>query len=255
MITAQNLTGQPGVRHMFFTRQGGVSSGIYTSLNCGPGSDDDRGAVLDNRARAMAVLDQEPDRLVTVHQHHSPIAVAVRDVWALADAPKADAMVTSEPGIVLGILTADCAPVLFCDADAGVIGAAHAGWKGALGGVIDATVELMVDAGAHPDRISAAVGPCIQQPSYEVGADFRSSFMEAGSGNGRFFTDGAASGKFQFDLSGYVRFRLSECRVGSIEVLPLDTYKDEDRFFSYRRTTHRGEPDYGRELSAIVLEG
>lgn len=255
MITAENLADAKGVRHIFFSRNGGVSSGIYASLNCGPGSSDDRAAVLDNRARAMAVLDREPENLVTVYQYHSPVVVEVHAPWDIGDAPKADGMVTTEPGVVLGILTADCAPVLFADADAGVIGAAHAGWKGALGGVIDATVDMMVDAGAQADRISAAVGPCIQQASYEVGADFRSSFLEAGSGNDRFFAPGVADGKYQFDLSGYVRHRLTECDVGSIEVLPIDTYTDEDRFFSYRRATHRGEPDYGRELSAIVLEG
>ncbi|MBO6519470.1 MAG: peptidoglycan editing factor PgeF [Rhodospirillales bacterium] len=255
MITAENLSDAEGVRHLFFSRNGGVSGGIYSSLNCGPGSSDDQASVLDNRARAMAALDQEPENLVTVYQYHSPVVVEVHEAWALGEAPKADAMVTTEPGIVLGILTADCAPVLFADADAGVIGAAHAGWKGALGGVIDATVEAMVDAGAQLDRIAAAVGPCIQQPSYEVGADFRSSFLEAGSGNDRFFARGAIEGKFQFDLSGYVRHRLTECSVGSIEILPIDTYTEEDRFFSYRRATHRGEPDYGRELSAIVLEG
>lgn len=255
MITARNLQGAPGVRHMFFTRTGGVSEGIYASLNCGPGSDDDTGAVLDNRARAMAVLDQDPQSLVTVHQHHSPIAVRVHETWDIANAPKADAMVTSAPGVVLGILTADCAPVLFCDADAGVVGAAHAGWKGALGGVIEATLELMIDAGAQIDSIRAAVGPCIQQPSYEVGAEFRSSFMEAGSANERFFQPGTSDGKFQFDLSGYVTYRLGETGIGSVENLGIDTYTDEKLFFSYRRATHRGEPDYGRELSAIVLEG
>jgi len=255
MIKAANLDDASGVRHMFFTRQGGVSDGIYGSLNCGPGSSDDRAAVLDNRARAMAALDQDPGRLVTVHQHHSPIAVRVYDVWDIAAAPRADAMVTSEPGLVLGILTADCAPVLFADAEAGVVGAAHAGWKGALGGVIDATVEMMIDAGAQRDGICAAVGPCIQQPSYEVGSDFRSSFLEAGSVNERFFAAGVQPGKYQFDLSGYVRYRLTECGVRSIEVSSADTYLDEDLFFSYRRATHRGEPDYGRELSAIVLEG
>ncbi len=255
MITADNLAEAPGVKHMFFTRQGGVSDGIYASLNCGPGSSDERARVLDNRARAMAALDQEPANLVTVYQYHSPVVVEVHTPWAAGEAPKADAMVTTTPDVVLGILTADCAPVLFADADAGVVGAAHAGWKGALGGVIDATVRMMVDAGAQADRITAAVGPCIQQPSYEVGADFRSSFMEAGSANERFFAPGGVDGKYQFDLSGYVRHRLIECDVGSIEVVPVDTYTDEDRFFSYRRATHRDEPDYGRELSAIVLEG
>lgn len=238
---------------MFFSRQGGVSGGIYASLNCGPGSNDDRAHVMDNRARAMAVLEQEPDHLVTVHQHHSPDVIRVVQTWPLASAPKADAMVTTEPGIALGILTADCAPVLFADADNGVIGAAHAGWKGALGGVIDATVAMMTQAGAELGNICAAVGPCIAQESYEVGAEFRSAFLEAATGNARFFLPGDAAGKFQFDLPGYVRHRLEECCVGSVEVLGLDTYADAERFFSYRRATHLGESDYGRELSAIVL--
>lgn len=254
MIEAGNLSQETGVRHKFFTRQGGVSDGIYASLNCGPGSDDARAHVIDNRARAMAALGQEPDSLVTVYQYHSAEVVRVHGAWDLVEAPKADAMVTTAPGVTLGILTADCAPVLFSDSETGVIGAAHAGWKGALGGVIDATIKMMVDAGAEVDRISAAVGPCIQQSSYEVGADFRSSFMEAGSGNDRFFGAGVSTGKYQFDLSGYVRHRLSECGVGSIEILDVDTYADEARFFSYRRTTHLNEPDYGRQLSAVVLE-
>lgn len=254
MITAKNISEETGVQHAFFTRQGGVSDGIYASLNCGPGSADNRNNVIDNRARAMAGLDQEPEALVTVYQYHSAEVVMVDEAWELGDAPKADAMVTTERGIALGILTADCAPVLFSDAGAGVIGAAHAGWKGALGGVIDATVSMMIDAGARADSIVASVGPCIGPNSYEVGAEFRTSFMEAGSGNSRFFAAGAVQGKYQFDLPGYVRHRLDECGVGSIEVLGLDTYADEKRFFSYRLTTHRKEPDYGRQLSAIVLE-
>ncbi len=254
MLTAQNLSQEVGVKHAFFTRQGGVSSGIYTSLNCGPGSADDRSNVIDNRARAVACLDQEPEQLVTVYQYHSADVVRVDAPWDINDAPKADAMVTTVPGIALGILTADCAPVLFSDARAGVIGAAHAGWKGALGGVVDATVSLMIDAGASAGSISACVGPCIAQSSYEVGAEFRMAFMEAGSGNSRFFEDGIAEGKYLFDLPGYVHHRLNECGVGSIEVLGVDTYADAENFFSYRRATHLGEPDYGRELSAIVLE-
>jgi len=254
MIKAQNLSLERAIRHSFFTRQGGVSDGIYASLNCGPGSDDQRDCVIDNRARAMAALGQDPGQLVTVHQVHSPVAVRVFEAWEIGRAPKADGMVTTEPGIVLGILTADCTPVLFADAEAGVIGAAHAGWKGALGGVVDATIDLMVEAGATKDKISAAVGPCIQQPSYEVGFDFRSSFLEAGSANERFFKNGVGPDKFQFDLSGYVRNRLAQCDIGSIEVLGLDTYTEEDLFYSYRRTTHRKEADYGRQLSAIVIE-
>ena len=178
MISADTLKDLAGIRHVFFSRDGGVSDGIYASLNCGPGSNDARDAVIDNRARAMAVLDVEPDALVTVHQIHSPTCVQVETSWALAEAPKADAMVTSQPGIALGILTADCAPVLFADADAGVIGAAHAGWKGALGGVLESTLETMTDEGARLGRIACAVGPCIAQSSYEVGAEFRTAFME-----------------------------------------------------------------------------
>lgn len=254
MITAPNLSEIKGVRHLFFTSKGGVSTGIYTSLNCGPGSDDDLENVIDNRARAMAGLELEPEALLTVHQHHSPDVVHVIEPWTLDKLPKADGMVTTERGIALGVLAADCAPVLFADLDAGVIGACHSGWKGALGGVIDSTVSLMVDLGAGHDRIAAAVGPCIGQKSYEVGAEFRSSFMEAAIGNSRFFKKGTAEGKFHFDLAGYVRYRLEEAGVQSIGVLGLDTYAEPDRFFSYRRTTHLNEPDYGRQLSAIVLE-
>lgn len=254
MITASNLSECHGIRHLFFTRQNGVSTGIYGSLNCGPGSDDTRSLVVRNRARAMAAMGLEPETLVTVHQIHSPDVVYVDTPWPLGDAPKADAMVTAERGVALGILTADCAPVLFAEPDAGVIGAAHAGWKGALGGVIDATIDAMRSLGADPDRISAAIGPCIMQPSYEVGADFRSSFLEAGSANERFFATGTVTGKYQFDLPGYVVHRLNDAGVGSINCLHLDTYADEERFFSYRRATHQGEPDYGRLLSAIALE-
>lgn len=254
MITASNLSEIKGVRHLFFTTKGGVSTGIYTSLNCGPGSDDDLENVIDNRARAMAALELEPEALLTVHQYHSPEVVHVTEPWTLENLPKADGMVTTERGIALGVLAADCAPVLFADLDAGVVGACHSGWKGALGGVIDSTVSLMVDLGARHDRIAAAVGPCIGQKSYEVGAEFRSSFMESGIGNSRFFKEGAAAGKFLFDLAGYARYRLEEAGVQSVEVLGLDTYSEPDRFFSYRRTTHLKQPDYGRQLSAIVLE-
>lgn len=253
MISAETLKDLAGIRHVFFTREGGVSGGIYTSLNCGPGSKDARDAVIDNRARAMAALDLEPEALVTVYQIHSPHCVRVETPWAMGDAPKADAMVTTQPGVALGILTADCAPVLFADADAGVIGAAHAGWKGALGGVLEATLEKMTEAGAERRRIVCAVGPCIAQPSYEVGAEFRRAFMEAGVANERFFEAGAEDSKFHFDLAGYVADRLRGAGVGSAEVLGLDTYADADRFFSYRRTTHKSEPDYGRLLSTIVL--
>lgn len=253
MISAATLKDLAGIRHVFFSRDGGVSGGIYASLNCGPGSSDARDAVIDNRARAMAVLDVEPEALVTVHQIHSPHCVRVEAAWALNEAPKADAMVTSQPGIALGILTADCAPVLFADADSGVVGAAHAGWKGALGGVLEATLDKMTREGAALGRIVCAVGPCIAQASYEVGAEFRSAFMEAAIANARFFAPGGEDGKFQFDLGGYVADRLRSAGVGSVEVLGLDTYADADQFFSYRRATHNGEPDYGRLLSTIML--
>ena len=253
MISAKTLKDLDGIRHVFFSRDGGVSEGIYASLNCGPGSNDARDAVVDNRARAMAVLDVEPDALVTVHQIHSPTCVQVETPWALGEAPKADAMVTSQPGIALGILTADCAPVLFADADSGVVGAAHAGWKGALGGVLESTLDTMTDDGASLGQIACAVGPCIAQSSYEVGAEFRTAFMEASVANARFFDAGAVDGKFHFDLGGYVADRLRSAGVGSVEVLGLDTYADADQFFSYRRSTRKGEPDYGRLLSTIML--
>ncbi len=253
MISANTLKDLAGIRHVFFSREGGVSDGIYASLNCGPGSSDSRDAVIDNRARAMAALDVEPEALVTVHQTHSPHCVYVQKPWALGAAPKADAMVTSEPGIALGILTADCAPVLFADADAGVVGAAHAGWKGALGGVLEATLDKMTREGARLSQIAVAVGPCIAQSSYEVGAEFRAAFLEAGSANTRFFAKGAQDGKYQFDLGGYVADRLRAAGAGTVEVLGLDTYADAERFFSFRRATHKGEPDYGRLLSTIML--
>lgn len=253
MLKAKELDALPGVRHMFFTRQGGVSGGIYGSLNCGPGSDDSNDDIHANRARAMAALDLEPEYLVTVHQVHSPNVVRVDEPWTHAEAPKADATVTTKRGVALGILTADCAPVLFADAEAGVVGAAHAGWKGALGGVCDAVVDMMTEEGARAERIVAAVGPCIAQASYEVGAEFRTSFLEAAGGNIRFFADGAEPDKYRFDLGGYLYDRLSGLGLASVEVMGLDTYAEPDRFFSYRRSTHRNEPDYGRMLSAIVL--
>lgn len=254
MLISDALAAEGGVRHAFFTRKGGVSGGIYGSLNCGFGSGDDKGNVAANRARAMASLDLEPDALVTLYQIHSPTVVHVTEPWTPDKAPQADGFVTDRPGVALGILTADCAPVLFADADAGVIGAAHAGWKGALGGVLDATFEEMLRLGATADRIVAAVGPCIAQRSYEVGAEFRAAFMEAGQGNTRFFAEGARPGKFQFDLPGYVVARLEGLGIGSVDALPNDTCAETENFFSYRRATLAGEKDYGRGLSALVME-
>jgi YfiH family protein len=251
MITLPLLDALPGIRHGFFTRDGGVSEGLYAGLNCGFGSKDDPARVAENRARAMQRLDLAPDALVTVYQVHSPDAVVVTEPWPHAEAPRADALVTDRPGIALGILTADCVPVLFADAENRVIGAAHAGWKGALGGVLDATVAAMTKLGAR--RITAAIGPAIQQASYEVGPEFPERFLAEDPANARFAMSAPRAGHFLFDLPGYVEARLGRLGVARIERSPLDTRDQETQFFSYRRATLRGEPDYGRGLSAIAL--
>ncbi len=253
MIRARRLDSQPRVRHAFFTREGGVSDGIYASLNCGLGSDDVTDAVVENRARAMARLERPADELVTAYQVHSANVVEVTEPWAPSRSPEVDGLVTRTPGVALGVLSADCAPVLFADAEAGVVGAAHAGWKGALGGVLDATVAAMRELGAETRRISAVVGPCIAQASYEVGAEFRNTFLAADAASDRFFVAGARDGKYQFDLPGYATARLEALGV-STEATGQDTCVDDRRFFSYRRATHRNESDYGRGLSAILLE-
>jgi YfiH family protein len=241
------------VAHGFFGRQGGVSEGIYASLNCGPGSQDSREAVMENRRRAANAL--SPDgQLVTLYQIHSAEAVTVSEPWDIARNPKADAMVTNRPGIALGILAADCAPVLLCDREAGVIGAAHAGWNGALSGVIDSVLDAMERLGASTDRIRAAVGPCIGQACYEVGPEFEARFRAADADNARFFVASQRDDHWQFDLPAYVGHRLRQAGVQSPEILGACTYTREDEFFSYRRATHRKEPDYGRQLSAIMLQ-
>ncbi|MDO6416725.1 peptidoglycan editing factor PgeF [Sphingomonas sp. BIUV-7] len=249
-IRARALTSLP---HGFLGREGGVSTGIHAGLNVGLGSDDDRAAIVENRRRATEAI-LPGALLVTLHQIHSADAVIVEAAFADADRPRADALVTDRPGLLLGILTADCAPVLFADVDAGVVGAAHAGWKGAIGGVTDATIAAMEQLGADRSRIVAAIGPCIARASYEVDEGFLIRFCEADPENERFFADGRA-GHHQFDLEGYVAARLAACGIGRIEALGLDTYADEARFFSYRRATHRGEPGYGREISLIGLAG
>ncbi|SMF46323.1 conserved hypothetical protein [Tistlia consotensis] len=254
MLTTGPLNDLPGIRHAFFTRQGGVSEGIYSSLNCGFGSQDDDAAVAVNRERAMEKIELEGRRLVTVYQHHSADVVRVERPWARGDNPKADALVTKAPGIALGILTADCAPVLLADPEARVIGAAHAGWKGAIGGVLDNTVAAMVALGADAGRIVAGVGPCIAQRSYEVGPEFAERFLEHDPHNAAFFLDNGKTGKAHFDLKGYVARRLGAAGVGQIELLPCDTCAEERLFFSHRRAVKRGEGDYGRGLSAIYLE-
>lgn len=253
MITLSALNELNRVRHGFFTREGGVSQGIYASLNCGPGSKDDPRAVAENRERCMAQLDLPATALVTVYQVHSPEVVVVEEPWR-GEVPRADAMVTNRPGLALGILTADCAPVLLADGRAGVIGAAHAGWRGAVAGVLDTTVARMVQMGAHAEDIVAAVGPCIGQRSYEVGPEFPAPFLAEDPRNGDFFAPSWRSGHHLFDLPGYVSRRLSKLGIAAVTRVPADTCRDESRFFSYRRATLRGEPDYGRQLSAIVLD-
>ena len=237
--------------HGFLGRRGGVSTGELAGLNVGYGSNDDRSAIDENRRRAIAALLSGAE-LATVHQVHSAEVVYARSSWPQQDRPHADAMVTDRPDLLLGILTADCAPVLFGDSQAAVVGAAHAGWRGALAGVTDATLVAMERLGARRDNIHAAVGPCIGQANYEVDESFRSRFLEADRDNSRFFVAGPA-GKPHFDLEAYVVHRLIVAGVGEVEALDLDTYADADRFYSYRRATHRGEADYGRQLSAIAI--
>lgn len=250
-LTAENLQ-HPRLAHGFFGRPGGVSTGVYAGLNCGPGSGDDRDAVIENRRRAMEALGGAT--LVTCYQVHSATAVTVTAPWEIGEAPHADAMATNLPHIALGILTADCAPVLLADTEAGVIGAAHAGWKGAIGGVTDAVIAAMETLGAQRSRIAVAIGPCIAQASYEVDAGFRTRFLDVAADNDAFFIQGARDGHFQFDLESYVMRRLTAAGVSDIRPLRCDTYADAQAFYSFRRATHRGEPDYGRDLSAIVLK-
>ena len=240
-----------GTRHGFLGRQGGVSKGVCAGLNVGLGSNDDREAVQENRRLAVDAV-APGARLVTVHQVHSPLAVIVTEPYPDNARPHADAMVTERPGLALGILTADCAPVLFSEPEAGVVGAAHAGWKGAFGGVLEATVAAMESLGAQRDRIAAAIGPCIARRSYEVDEAFFGRFVEADPGRERFFTPGRA-GHHQFDLEGFVAASLADSGVTRVGALGLDTYSDPERFFSFRRATHRSEADYGRQIALIAL--
>ncbi len=248
-IVASALLGD--VPHGFLGRSGGVSTGIYAALNVGLGSDDDRNAILKNRDIARdAVL--PGSHLVMVHQVHSPDVVIVTGPIELNQRPHADAMVTDKPGLLLGILTADCVPVLFHDAQAGVIGAAHAGWKGAFGGVTDATLDAMEALGADRNNIACAIGPCIAQNSYEVDKDFMRGFIEADANNERFFASGKP-GHYQFDIEGYVAARLAAAGAPRVDLLGQDTYAQPDRFYSYRRSCHKHEPDYGRQVSLIGM--
>jgi len=247
------LEGLPGVRHGFFTRRGGVSGGIYESLNCGPGSADDPEAVRENRRRALRALGLPADALATLHQVHSPEAVVADTAWEAPARPRADAVVTRRPDLAVGVLTADCAPVLLADVDAGVVAAAHAGWRGALAGVLGACVGRMEGEGADRRRIAAAVGPCIGPDSYAVSPDFIAPFREADPANTRFFRALPTGDGHLFDLAGFVAATLSALGVGGVAALGGDTLTDERRFFSHRRARHRGESDYGRMLAAVAL--
>jgi YfiH family protein len=251
-LTAGSLR-LPGVGHGFFTRIGGVSDGVYSSLNGGVGSRDAPEAVAENRARAAAALGVAPERLAVPYQIHSPDAIAISKPWAPGERPRCDALVTGTGGLALGVTGADCGMILFADRRARVIGAAHAGWRGALGGVIEATVAAMEEIGAHRGDVVAALGPCIGRASYEVGPEFVAAFAAAGEDAARYFALSREAGRSMFDLNAYIAERAARSGIGAFEDLALDTYADEQRFFSYRRTTHRGEPDYGRLMSAIVL--
>jgi polyphenol oxidase len=241
------------VPHGFLGRQGGVSTGVHAGLNVGAGSSDDRDSIAENRRRAIDMVLPGAE-LATVHQIHSAEARYVAAPWTMDERPEADAMVTDRPGLLLGILTADCAPVLLADAQAGVVGAAHAGWRGALAGVTDSAIAAMEGIGARRDRIAAAIGPSIALPSYQVDEEFRRRFASDDPANARFFTT-AASDRLHFDLPAYVRHRLIAAGIDEVETIHLDTYSSPDRFYSYRRSTHRNEPDYGRQISLIGLAG
>ena len=254
MLTVGPLNEIARIRHGFFSRDGGVSDGPFASLNCGYGSGDDPAKVTENRARAMERLDLDGSRLVTAYQTHSTEVAVVEEPWNREDAPRVDGLVTTQPRLALGILTADCAPVLMADAKARVIGAAHAGWRGALNGILEAVIEAMVELGARPNTIVVGVGPMIGQRSYEVGPEFPAPFLEQAEDNGDLFYPGRREGHFMFDLKGHIARRLDRAEINRVQILPCDTCAEENRFFSYRRACLRREKDYGRGLSAIYLD-
>jgi polyphenol oxidase len=251
MILSPGLATLPRVRHAFFTRENGVSQGIYASLNGGQGSKDDPAHVAENRRRMAATLDAPA--LVTAYQIHSATAVVATEPWTREAAPRADAIVTNRPNLAIGITVADCGPLLFADGNVGVIGAAHAGWRGAFDGVIESAVAKMEELGARRENIAAAIGPLIRQPSYEVGAEFVDRFRAADPTYENFFVPSPRADHAMFDLPGFISLRLAQSGIIAIHDLGLDTYADETRFYSYRRATHRGEPDYGRLIAAIAL--
>jgi YfiH family protein len=247
------LSAIPGLRHAFFTRDGGVSGGIYASLNGGLGSRDDPAHVAENRRRMAEQLGVEPRHFLSVHQTHSPDVIVASGPWSGPSRPLADAIVTRTEGLAIGASAADCGPILLVDPSARVIGAAHAGWKGALTGIVESTVATMEKLGAERSGIVAAIGPLIRQHSYEVGGEFVERFVEADADNTLFFIPAAREGHAMFDLAGYIRMRLENAGVLMIDDTGLDTYSDE-RFYSYRRSVHRKEPDYGRHVHSIALE-
>jgi polyphenol oxidase len=249
-ITAASLS-HPGIRHAFFTREGGVSTGVYASLNGGTGSNDDPQNVRENRNRMAAALGVAGERLLVPFQVHSADAIVVNEPWN--ERPHCDGVVTKTNGLALGVTGADCGILLMSDAKAGVIAAAHAGWKGALTGIVEATIARMEEAGARRADIAIVLGPTIGAPSYEVGPEFVARFVATSSDYKRFFVASAREGHAYFDLPGFIAMRAGQANVGSFEDLALDTYADQARFYSYRRKTHRGEPDYGRLVAAIVL--
>ena len=255
MLQASSLARLAPIRHAFFTRSGGVSQGVYATLNGGTGSNDVPDKIAENRARMATILGVTADRLLTAYQIHSPDVVVVEEPWTHDTRPRADAIVTKTPRIAIGVSTADCGPLLFADSQAGVIGAAHAGWRGALAGVIEATVAAMEKLGAERARTAAALGPTISQPNYEVGPELIARFVAADADNARFFAASAKVGHAMFDLPGYIATRIARAGIANFEDLGLCTYAEPDRFFSFRRATHRNEPDYGRHINAIALAG
>jgi YfiH family protein len=255
MLQAPSLAKLAGIRHGFFTRSGGVSDGVYATLNGGTGSDDAPDKVAENRARMAVALGVAPDRLLTAYQIHSPEVVVAERPWTHANRPRADAIVTRIPGLAVGVSTADCGPLLFADGQAGVVGAAHAGWRGALTGVVEATIAAMEKLGAERGRIAAALGPTIRQRNYEVGPEFIERFLATDSDNARFFTTSSRTGHAMFDLTGYIANRVARAGVENFHDLGLCTYDEPERFYSYRRMSRLGEADYGRHVNAIALSG
>ncbi len=253
MLQAPSLAKLTPIRHAFFTRGGGVSEGLYATLNGGVGSNDAPDKITENRARMATALGVTPDRLLTPYQIHSPGVVVADAPWIPDNRPRADAVVTKTPRLAVGVSTADCGPLLFADSEAGVIGAAHAGWRGAFGGVIEATIAAMETLGAERTRLNVALGPTIRQPNYEVGPEFVERFVAADAANAQFFASSDRAGHAMFDLTGYIAARVHRAGIVKFEDLGLCTFAEPDRFYSFRRTTLRGEPDYGRHINAIAL--